>query len=91
MITGSLWEKDVFGKYLFAPAFFWVDVVSFVVIGLHTIYVYALVTGSMTQHALMLLVLAAYATYALNATQFLWKLRQARLQHSMMQMTEARA
>ncbi len=91
MITGSLWEKDVFGKYLFAPAFFWEDVVSFVVIGLHTIYVYALVTGSMTQHALMLLVLAAYATYALNATQFLWKLRQARLQHSMMQMTEARA
>ena len=91
MITGSLWEKDVFGKYLFAPAFFWEDVVSFVVIGLHTIYVYALVTGSMTQHALMLLVLAAYATYALNATQFLWKLRQARLQYSMMQMTEARA
>ena len=91
MITGSLWEKDVFGKYLFAPAFFWEDVVSFVVIGLHTIYVYALVTGSMTQHALMLLVLAAYATYALNATQFLWKLRQARLQHSMMQMAEARA
>ena len=91
MITGSLWEKDVFGKYLFAPAFFWEDVVSFVVIGLHTIYVYALVTGSMTQHALMLLVLAAYATYALNATQFLWKLRQARLQHSMMQMMEARA
>ena len=91
MITGSLWEKDVFGKYLFAPAFFWEDVVSFVVIGLHTIYVYALVTGSMTQHALMLLVLAAYATYALNATQFLWKLRQARLQHSTMQMSEARA
>ena len=91
MITGSLWEKDVFGKYLFAPAFFWEDVVSFVVIGLHTIYVYALITGSMTQHALMLLVLAAYATYALNATQFLWKLRQARLQHSTMQMSEARA
>ena len=91
MITGSLWEKAVFGKYLFAPAFFWEDVVSFAVIGLHTIYVYTLVTGSMTQHSLMLLVLAAYATYALNATQFLWKLRQARLQHSMMQMTEARA
>ena len=91
MITGSLWEKDVFGKYLFAPAFFWEDVVSFVVIGLHTLYIYALLSGSMTQHALMLLVLAAYATYALNATQFLWKLRQARLQHSMMQMAEARA
>ena len=22
MITGSIWERDVFGRYLFAPAFF---------------------------------------------------------------------
>ncbi len=28
MITGSLWEKAVFGRYLFAPAFYWEDVVS---------------------------------------------------------------
>ncbi len=91
MITGSLWEKDVFGQYLFAPAFFWEDVVSFVVIGLHTAYVYALVTGSLTQNGLMILVLAAYATYAANAAQFLWKLRQARLQHAMMQMSGVRA
>ena len=84
MITGSLWEKDVFGQYLFAPAFFWEDAVSFVVIGLHTAYVYALITGSLTQHNLMLLALAAYFTYAANAAQFLWKLRQARLQHAQM-------
>ncbi len=91
MITGSLWEKDVFGQYLFAPAFFWEDAVSFVVIGLHTAYVYALISGSLSQHGLMLLALAAYATYALNATQFLWKLRQARLQHASAQMSGARA
>ncbi|MDG1407193.1 MAG: 2-vinyl bacteriochlorophyllide hydratase, partial [Octadecabacter sp.] len=23
MITGAVWEKIVFGQYLFAPAFFW--------------------------------------------------------------------
>jgi 3-vinyl bacteriochlorophyllide hydratase len=80
MITGSLWEKDVFGQYLFAPAFFWEDAVSFVVIGLHTAYVYALITGALGQHNLMLLALAAYTTYAVNAAQFLWKLRQARAQ-----------
>ncbi|MGQ3230650.1 MAG: 2-vinyl bacteriochlorophyllide hydratase, partial [Blastomonas fulva] len=28
MITGSIWEKVVFGKWLFAPAFFWEDVFS---------------------------------------------------------------
>ena len=91
MVTGSLWEKEVFGQYLFAPAFFWEDVVSFVVIGLHTVYVAALIAGALSQTSLMLLALAAYATYALNAFQFLWKLRQARLQHSLTQSNEVSA
>jgi 3-vinyl bacteriochlorophyllide hydratase len=80
MITGSLWEKDVFGQYLFAAPFFWEDVVSFAVIGLHTAYVYALFTGTLDQAGLMWLALAAYAFYAVNAAQFLLKLRTARLE-----------
>ena len=28
MVTGSIWEKKVFGQYLFAASFFWEDVVS---------------------------------------------------------------
>ena len=80
MVTGAIWEKVVFGQYLFAPAFFWEDVVSFAVIGLHTAYVWALVTGSATPGGLMLLALAAYAAYVLNAGQFLMKLRAARRQ-----------
>jgi 3-vinyl bacteriochlorophyllide hydratase len=78
MITGSLWEKDVFGQYLFADAFFWEDVVSFIVIGLHGAYVWALVTGALDVRGLMLLALAAYAAYSVNAAQFLWKFRLAR-------------
>jgi 3-vinyl bacteriochlorophyllide hydratase len=80
MITGSLWEKDVFGQYLFAPAFFWEDVVSFAVIALHTLYVVALFTGWLEQRSLLLLALLAYAIYVINAAQFLWKLRMARTQ-----------
>jgi 3-vinyl bacteriochlorophyllide hydratase len=91
MITGSLWEKDVFGQYLFAPAFFWEDAVSFVVIGLHSFYIFALVTDALSQTNLLLLALAAYGTYAVNAGQFLWKLRQARLQHASTQMSGALA
>ena len=79
MVTGAIWEKVVFGQYLFAPAFFWEDVFSFVVIALHTAYVWALLTGSLGPDALMALALAAYATYAFNAGQFLMKLRRARL------------
>jgi 3-vinyl bacteriochlorophyllide hydratase len=80
MITGAIWEKAVFGKYLFAPAFYWEDVVSMGVIALHTAYLAAVLTGSLTPAGQMLLALAAYATYVVNATQFLLKLRAARLQ-----------
>ncbi len=80
MVTGAIWEKVVFGQYLFAPAFFWEDVFSFAVIALHTAYLFALATHSLAPAALMTLALTAYATYVINAGQFLWKLRQARLQ-----------
>jgi len=79
MITGSVWEKVVFGKYLFAEAFFWEDVFSMLVLALHTAYLVALVFHLLPTEGLMWLALAAYATYVINATQFLLKLRAARL------------
>jgi 3-vinyl bacteriochlorophyllide hydratase len=78
MVTGSIWEREVFGCYLFAPAFFWEDVFSFLVLGLHTAYLVALLAGFGTPRQQMLLALAAYASYFVNATQFLLKLRAAR-------------
>src|SRR4051794_38572833 len=80
MITGSIWERVVFGRYLFAPAFFWEDVFSMLVIALHTAYLAAIIGHIGTAEQQMLLVLASYASYAINATQFLLKLRAARLQ-----------
>ena len=77
MITGALWERDVFGRYLFAPAFFWEDAFSMIVIALHTAYLVALWRGLLGPHALMVLALAAYASYGVNATQFVLKLRRA--------------
>ena len=79
MITGAIWEKIVFGQYLFAPAFFWEDVFSFAVIALHTWYLYAVWSGGYSASAEMAIALAAYAAYVINAGQFLWKLRMARL------------
>ena len=80
MVTGCIWEKDVFGVWLFAPAFYWEDVVSMLVLALHTAYLVVVFTGWMTPRQQMLLALAAYATYVVNAAQFIWKLRMARLQ-----------
>ena len=79
MITGAIWEKVVFGQYLFAPAFFWEDLFSFGVIALHTLYLWALVSGAVPAEGQLLIALAAYAAYVINAGQFLLKLRAARL------------
>ncbi len=78
MVTGSIWEKVVFGRWLFARPFFWEDVFSMLVLALHTAYLVALGLGLLDTRALMLLALAAYAAYAINATQFVLKLRAAR-------------
>lgn len=80
MITGSLWEKDVFGQYLFAPAFYWEDVVSMLVLALHTAYLASLASNFLDARGQMVLALAAYAAYVVNATQFVVKLRAARKQ-----------
>ncbi|NBO40932.1 MAG: 2-vinyl bacteriochlorophyllide hydratase [Betaproteobacteria bacterium] len=80
MVTGSIWEKVVFDKWLFAHSFFWEDVFSFLVLGLHTAYLWSLYTGNMNTYQQLWLALAAYAAYAINAGQFLLKLRAARVQ-----------
>jgi len=82
MITGSIWEKVVFGRWLFADAFFWEDVVSMLVLALHTAYLVCLFRDLLGPVELMVLALAAYATYAVNAGQFILKLRAARLSAS---------
>ena len=82
MVTGSIWEKEVFGVWLFAPAFYWEDVFSMLVLALHTAYLLALFNHWLDPRGLMLLALAAYASYAINATQFILKLRAARLDHA---------
>jgi 3-vinyl bacteriochlorophyllide hydratase len=82
MITGSIWEKEVFGRWLFAPAFYWEDVFSMLVLALHTAYLVMLLGGFGSIEERLWVALAAYAAYVINAGQFLLKLRAARLQAS---------
>jgi len=80
MVTGCIWEKVVFGQYLFAPAFFWEDVMSMAVLALHTAYLVVWQQGLWPANEQLALALTAYAAYAINAAQYLLKLRTARLQ-----------
>ena len=85
MVTGAIWEKDVFGQYLFAPAFFWEDVVSMAVIGFHTAYLVMLIASWGSPATQLIVALIGYFIYVVNAGQFVWKLRAARLGASEMQ------
>ena len=78
MVTGAIWEKVVFGRYLFAPTFFWEDVVSMVVMALHTAYVVMWLANWGTPTEQMWVALAAYASYVVNALQFLLKFQAAK-------------
>ncbi len=84
MVTGAIWEKVVFGRYLFASAFYWEDMFSMVVIALHTAYVVALLFDIGSDRTRLFVALAGYAAYVVNATQFILKLRAARLDTAMM-------
>ena len=88
MVTGCIWEKVVFGVWLFAPAFYWEDVFSMLVLALHTAYLVVVATGALDARGQMLLALAAYAAYVINAAQFVLKLRAARLQTARERATE---
>jgi 3-vinyl bacteriochlorophyllide hydratase len=87
MVTGCIWEKVVFDKYLFADAFFWEDVFSMLVIALHLTYVYCLFNQILNPQSLMILALCAYVAYFINAAQFIWKLRIARKEYEALQKT----
>ena len=80
MVTGAIWEREVFGQYLFAEAFFWEDVFSMAVLAAHTAYLISLFAGGVAPSTQMGIALLAYLLYLINAGQFLWKLRLARLQ-----------
>ncbi len=73
MITGMIWEKEVFGHWLFAPEFFWEDAVSGVVMLVHTVYPIAALLGA-SERNLLWIIAFAYLTYLANALQYVLKM-----------------
>ena len=67
------WEKEVIGKYYLSREFLWEDLVSTLVLVVHSAYVIALFMG-VEHKTLMVVILIAYAILLLNAGQYLVKL-----------------
>ena len=81
MVTGSLWEKAVFDKYLFAKPFYWEDVVSIFVVFLHLLYLFVYFMDFLSIKNQLFVALLAYFAYVINAIQFLFKFKLARNQN----------
>ena len=71
MITGSLWEHDVFGPWWFAHEFFIEDVMTLNVFLLHIGYLITVYVWPQTMNAVLSMLGVAYAVYAFNVAQYI--------------------
>jgi 3-vinyl bacteriochlorophyllide hydratase len=71
IITGSLWEHDVFGPWWFAYEFFIEDVMTLNVFLLHCLYLFTVYVWPQTMNAALAMLGVAYAVYALNVAQYI--------------------
>jgi 3-vinyl bacteriochlorophyllide hydratase len=73
VITGSLWEHDVFGRWWFANDFFVEDVMTANVFLLHVLYLGAFYAWPANHRAIVALLVVAYGVYGLNVGQYIWR------------------
>jgi 3-vinyl bacteriochlorophyllide hydratase len=71
IVTGSLWEHDVFGHWWFAYEFFIEDVMTLNVFLLHIGYLITVYVWPQTMPAVLAMLGVAYAVYALNVAQYI--------------------
>jgi 3-vinyl bacteriochlorophyllide hydratase len=71
IVTGSLWEHDVFGEWWFAEEFFVEDVMTVNVFLLHVAVVVMFFTLPGRLDAVAGLLLFAYLIYAINVAQYI--------------------
>jgi 3-vinyl bacteriochlorophyllide hydratase len=71
LITGSLWEHDVYGKWWFAPEFFLEDLMTFNVVLLQGAYLYYMYVVHAPIGTLTGLLVAGYTVYLINVVQYI--------------------
>ncbi len=72
-VTGAIWEKQVFGMWVYSPEFFWEDVGSTIAIIVHFSY-FVLAYLNYSTDVLVWSAFAAYLSYVVNALQYLLRL-----------------
>jgi 3-vinyl bacteriochlorophyllide hydratase len=73
IVTGALWEKDVFNWYWFAPEFFFEDAMTVNVFLLHLGYLAIVYTEPGNPAKALLMLGLAYVVYTANVVQYVWR------------------
>lgn len=71
VVTGSLWERDVFGYFWFAPEFLFEDVMTLVVFIFQMSYLAMVALHPDRMPAIVGMLCAAYVVYLANVAQYI--------------------
>ncbi|MBD5656629.1 MAG: hypothetical protein IAI50_15835 [Candidatus Eremiobacteraeota bacterium] len=71
VITGALWERDVYGFYWFAPEFLFEDVMTLIVFVFQVAYLAMVTLHSDNMPVVIGMLCAAYAVYVANVAQYI--------------------
>lgn len=71
IVTGALWEHDVFGKWWFASEFFIEDTMTLNVFLLHVAYLVVVYAWPENTRMILALLGVAYTVYGLNVAQYI--------------------
>jgi 3-vinyl bacteriochlorophyllide hydratase len=73
IVSGALWEHDVFGPYWFAPEFFFEDAMTVNVFLLHIGYLIIVYTEPGDPGKAIVMLCIAYVVYLANVVQYIWR------------------
>jgi len=76
IITGALWEKDVFGAYWFAPEFMGEDTMTVIVFILHVSYLTMVFAHPENIGYQVSMLVMAYTVYVVNVAQYVIRTSQ---------------
>ena len=80
VITGSLWERDVFGYFWFAPEFLFEDVMTLIVFITQMTYLAMIYTHPDKMAIVVGVLIFAHAVYLANVAQYIHRTQQLKKQ-----------
>ncbi|GAC1397412.1 MAG: hypothetical protein NVS2B8_08440 [Vulcanimicrobiaceae bacterium] len=82
VLTGSLWEHDVFGYWWFAPEFLLEDVMTLIVFLFQLAYLVVVAFHRDLMPAVLMMLGLAYTVYVVNVAQYIHRTQRRKLETS---------